>query len=92
MSYTILITQEAQDDIQKLRKAGDKVALKKLDILLNELREHPETGTGKPEKLKNRLSGKWSRHITNKHRLIYEIREEVVCVLVYNTYGHYSDK
>jgi toxin YoeB len=92
MSYSILMTQEAQEDILKLRKSGDKVALKKLDILLNELREHPETGTGKPEKLRNRLSGKWSRHITDKHRLIYEIREEGVCVLILNTYGHYSDK
>jgi len=92
MSYSIFITQEAKEDILKLRKSGDKIALKKLDILLNELREHPETGTGKPEKLKNRLSGKWSRRITEKHRLIYEINEDVVNVIVLNTYGHYSNK
>jgi len=68
------------------------MALKKLDILLNELREHPKTGTGKPEMLRNRLSGLWSRRITDKHRLIYEINDEMVNVIILNTYGHYSDK
>ena len=56
MNYSITITLEANQDILNLRKSGDKMALKKLDILLNELREHPQTGTGKPEMLRNRLS------------------------------------
>jgi len=92
MSYSITITLEANQDILNLRKSGDKMALKKLDILLNELREHPQTGTGKPEMLRNRLSGLWSRRITVKHRLIYEINDEMVNVLILNTYGHSSDK
>jgi len=92
MSYSITITLEANQDILNLRKSGDKMALKKLDILLNELREHPQTGTGKPEMLRNRLSGLWSRRITDKHRLIYEINDEMVNVLILNTYGHSSDK
>ena len=92
MSYSITITLEANQDILNLRKSGDKMALKKLDILLNELREHPHTGTGKPEMLRNRLSGLWSRRITDKHRLIYEINDEMVHVIILNTYGHYSDK
>ena len=92
MSYSITITLEAKQDILNLRKSGDKMALKKLDILLNELREHPKTGTGKPEMLRNRLSGLWSRRITDKHRLIYEINDEMVHVIILNTYGHYSDK
>jgi len=92
MSYSITITLEAKQDILNLRKSGDKMALKKLDILLNELREHPKTSTGKPEILRNRLSGLWSRRITDKHRLIYEINDEMVHVIILNTYGHYSDK
>ena len=92
MNYSITITLEANQDILNLRKSGDKMAFKKLDILLNELREHPQTGTGKPEMLRNRLSGLWSRRITVKHRLIYEINDEMVHVIILNTYGHYSDK
>jgi len=51
-----------------------------------------QTGTGKPEKLKYGYIGKWSRHISDKHRLIYEIHEEVVTVIVLSTFGHYKDK
>jgi toxin YoeB len=92
MSYLVKITTEALEDIEKLKKSGDKASLKKLNNLIDELREHPETGTGKPEKLKYSFSGKWSRKISEKHRLIYEIHDEVVTVIVLNAFGHYEDK
>ena len=37
---------------QKHKRSGNRKALKKIDKLLNELRKHPTTGTGKPEKTK----------------------------------------
>jgi len=36
------------------------------------LRE-PFTGIGKPEPLKYRLAGAWSRRITQEHRLVYRV-------------------
>jgi toxin YoeB len=92
MIYKLIITESAEADILKLRKSGDKKALKKLDTLLDELREHPKTGTGKPEQLKYQLSGKWSREITTKHRIVYEIYDETIIVEVIQAYGHYLDK
>jgi toxin YoeB len=53
VSYSIEFTDEAISDIQKHKKAGDKKVIVKIDKLLNELRKHPMTGTGKPEKLKH---------------------------------------
>jgi len=53
---------------------------------------HPETGTGKPERLKFDLSGYWSRRINKKDRLIYFIQNEIVTVTVVSALGHYSDK
>ena len=50
------------------------------------------TGTGKPEQLKGCGGTLWSRRITQKHRLIYEIIETVVHVDVLSAYGHYDDK
>ena len=35
---------------------------------------------------------KWSRHITQKHRLIYTINDNVMTVLVLTAFGHYDDK
>jgi toxin YoeB len=92
MSYEIELTQEALSDIEKHRKSGDKKALIKIDNLLNELREHPATGTGKPEKLKYYDIATWSRRISDKHRLVYRIEETKVIVLVLSFWGHYDDK
>ncbi len=90
MSY-IEITKNALEGIQKLKKSGDLAAVKKLNKLLGELREHPEKGTRQPEQLKYIYAGKWSRHISGKHRLIYEIHEDIVTVVVFSTFGDYAD-
>ena len=63
--------------------------IKKILKILNELKEHPYTGTGNPEELKYELSGFWSRRINKKDRLIYEVQEEVVTVFVVSAFGHY---
>ena len=91
MNFKLRISSNASKDIEKLRKIGNKSILNKLDVLLDELTEHPTTGTGKPEKLKH-LSNYWSRRITSKHRLVYEIKDEIVTVVVIQSYGHYNDK
>ena len=70
----------------------DIVYSEKAVKLLNELMFHPQTGTGHPEQLKGDRSGQWSRTITKKHRLIYEIFETEVYVDVLSAYGHYDDK
>lgn len=92
MSYFIELTPEAESDIEKHRKSGDKKVLIKIDKLLNELREHPTMGIGKPEKLKHYHIPTWSRRITDKHRLVYRIQGERIVVLVLSLWGHYTDK
>lgn len=82
MSFSIELTLEAELDIEKFKKSGDKKSLVKIDKLLNELREHPTTGTGKPEKLKYYDIPTWSRRINDKHRLIYRIQEDKIIVLI----------
>ena len=92
MSYILEFSDNALEDIEKHKKAGDQSALKKIQRLLNELREHPETGTGQPEKLKHDLAGLYSRRINRKHRLVYSIKEEIVTVYVLSAHSHYGDK
>lgn len=88
--YSVEIKETAQRDLQKLRQSEPKSYQKALG-LISELYEHPRTGTGKPEQLKSG-GNLWSRRITQKHRLIYEIIETVVHVDVLTAYGHYGDK
>lgn len=92
MNYNIEFLEAALVGIERLKKAGDKQALKKLRLLIKELEEHPETGTGKLEQLRGNFAGKWSRRITDKHRLVYEIINETVCVCISSRFGHYGDK
>lgn len=88
--YTINYTQRAQSDLIKLKR-NEPSSFKKLTKLLNELALHPRTGTGHPEQLKGDRNGQWSRHITEKHRLVYEIYDTEVVVLVLTSYGHYNE-
>jgi toxin YoeB len=41
MKYEIILTPEAENDIKRFLKSGDKSILTKIDKLLNELRDHP---------------------------------------------------
>lgn len=92
MKYALEFTETALSDIEKHKKSGDKVTLKKIEKLLNELMEHPTTGTGQPEKLKYDFAGLYSRRINQKHRLIYSIQEEIITVHVLSAWSHYGDK
>lgn len=86
--YSIKFTEEAQKQLGILvRKAPQ--AIKKLEKLLEELREHPRTGTGQVEQLKHYKEETWSRRITREHRLVYRIHDDVVEVLVLSVFGHY---
>lgn len=89
--YALKILPEAENDLHKLKKSEPK-AFAKAVVLLNELADHPCTGSGHPEQLKGDHAGQWSRRITKKHRLVYEIHEMEVLVLVLTAFGHYGDK
>ena len=77
--YTLIFAPQAIEDLSKLKKS-EPAAFKKAGKLLAELQEHPRTGTGKPEPLSGDRAGQWSRRISQKHRLVYEIEETIVKV------------
>ncbi|MBQ9255072.1 MAG: Txe/YoeB family addiction module toxin [Bacteroidales bacterium] len=83
--YYVDFTDNAKKGLAKLKKSEPK-SFQKAIKLLDELQQHPKTGTGKPEQLKGNRKNQWSRRITDKHRLIYEIREEEIVVIVISSY------
>lgn len=88
--YIVEIKEQAEKDLIRLLK-NEPNAYKKALKLIGELYEHPMTGTGKPERLRGDRAGQWSRRITSKHRLIYEIHDMQVTVIVLTAYGYYDD-
>ena len=87
--YVIEFTLQAQQDVVALQKNNPHL-IKKLSKLLDELREHPRTGTGQVEQLRYFANETWSRRLNKEHRLVYEIHENEILVLVVSAYGHYQ--
>ena len=73
--YRIDYKEQFIKDVQAHKKTGNKSILLKINNLIEELREHPTIGTGNPEPLIGDRKGQWSRRITSRHRLVYEIKK-----------------
>ena len=91
--YSITYAPTVLQEIAKLKKS-EPHSFKKLSKLIEELKEHPKTGTGKPKPLGGDRAGQGSRRISDKHRLVYTIDEDQVVsiVEVLSVWGHYDDK
>ena len=90
--YLIEISKEAKLDLSKIKKSGKKTDMLKIERIFSELEIHPTSGIGKPEKLKHKDLDIWSRQINKKDRLIYEIIDHQVLIIIISALGHYNDK
>jgi len=49
----------------------DRKTIRRINSLINDCVRDPFAGIGKPEPLRENLSGFWSRRIDESHRLVY---------------------
>ena len=91
MTYKIDFSEDAIKVIKKWKKSNP-LAFKKFYKLLPELEQHPRSGTGHPEALKGGKDITWSRRITANDRVIYDIHDDVVTIIIIELEGHYKDK
>lgn len=91
MKYQLLFSPRALNDLNKIKKSGNKSQINKLYKILIELTDHPLVGTGKPEQLRHR-QGTYSRRLSDKDRIIYSIHDNIVQVNILQMLGHYNDK
>jgi len=59
----------------------NKKTLKRINLLIKDARRDPEDGIGKPEALKENLSGLWSRRIDDVKRLVYAIEKDRLIII-----------
>ena len=59
----------------------DKKTLKRINLLIKDTLRTPFEGIGKPEPLKENLSGFWSRRIDESNRLVYAVDDNRVTVI-----------
>lgn len=91
MSYKIDFSKIAQKTIEKWAKSDPQMH-RKLTAILNEIVRHPRTGLGHPEPLVGGNQMTYSRRIAAHHRIIYDIHDDTVSVMVLEVEGHYGDK
>lgn len=77
----IEFTPEGWDDYLWFQQ-NDKAGIKRINLLITAIQREPFDGLGKPEPLKHNLSGFWSRRITAEHRLVYEVDEGEIRVVM----------
>jgi toxin YoeB len=59
----------------------DKKTLKRINKLIRDTLREPFEGIGKPEPLRENLSGFWSRRIDEKNRLVYVVDESALTII-----------
>jgi len=59
----------------------DKKILERINDLIKDISRSPFKGIGKPEPLKHKYKGYWSRRITDEHRLIYQVKGDEILIL-----------
>ena len=69
-------------------KREDKKILKRINELIKDTERNHFSGIGKPEPLRNNLSGFWSRRIDDKNRFVYRITNNTLEIL--SCKGHYE--
>jgi toxin YoeB len=82
------ITSGALEDLESWSTANPKV-LSRIIRLIAETTRTARTGTGKPERLKHLGGEVWSRRVTEKDRLVYDIQHDAIIVIACRF--HYDD-
>lgn len=75
----LIFVDETWEDYLYWQK-NDKKMLKRINDILKDISRNPCDGIGKPEALKHKYKGFWSRRIDDEHRLIYQVRDDEILI------------
>jgi toxin YoeB len=76
----LVFSEHAWSDYLHWQKT-DRKLLKRINLLIQDIRRSPFEGIGKPEPLKHGLAGYWSRRISDEHRLAYKVESDAVLIV-----------
>ncbi len=75
----LIFSEQAWDDYLYWQKTNKKL-LERINTLIKDVSRSPFSGIGKPEPLKNALSGYWSRRINDEHRIVYKVSDGALLI------------
>ncbi|MDD2390456.1 MAG: Txe/YoeB family addiction module toxin [Desulfobacterales bacterium] len=80
MSRKLAWTDEAWKDYIYWQ-TQEKKTLKRINKLINDTMRQPFAGIGKPEPLREILSGFWSRRIDDANRMVYAVDDVFITII-----------
>lgn len=75
----LVFVDESWEDYLYWQKT-DKKKLKRINELIKDISRNPFDGIGKPEPLRYKYQGFWSRRIDQEHRLIYQVSGDKILI------------
>ena len=78
----------ALKDLSVIKRSHSTATKNRLTRILQSITETPFSGFASPEALKHELSGKWSRELSKKDRVIYSIEGDII--KIHSLLGHYE--
>ena len=75
-----IFVDESWEDYLYWQKTNKK-NLKRINDILKSISREPFSGIGKPEPLKHKYRGLWSRRIDGEHRLIYRVKDNEIHIV-----------
>ena len=85
----LLWDDRAWDDYIYYWQNQDKKTLRRINALVRDIQRDRYNGIGKPEPLKENLTGWWSRRIDDENRIVY--KEENGAIIIASCKGHYEN-
>jgi len=80
MSRKLLWTDEAWADYV-FWQTQERKTLRRINRLIEDIKRNPYEGIGKPEALRENLSGFWSRRIDQTDRIVYTFDDETITII-----------
>ena len=71
-------------------QSQDRKTVRRINLLIKDMLRTPFEGIGKPEPLKENLSGWWSRRIDEENRIVYRILNGDLVIA--SCRNHYDDR
>lgn len=75
----LIFADQAWDDYMHWQ-VNDQKIVKRINLLIKDIKREPFSGIGEPEPLKYNWSGYWSRRITLEHRLVYKVTDQMILI------------
>ena len=83
----VVFLERSMEELQQYKGTEPKLVFRIFELIQN-IDQSPFEGLGKPEPLKGKMQGFWSRRINDEHRLVYRVTDTEI--LIFTCRSHYG--